>query len=178
MRVLVAVASRHGSTTEIAERIAAGLHAGGLEIDIQRIGVDHDADLTRYDAFVVGSAVYEGHWLRSGRRFLTDNQDQLRRAPVFLFSSGPIGDNNTIGVENAHVAELAELTGAVDHRQFPGRLDRSRLKRRERWIVDIVRAHDGDFRDWDAVDEWAATIVDRLTETGDPDASGFGTDRK
>jgi menaquinone-dependent protoporphyrinogen oxidase len=177
MNVLVAVASRHGSTAEIAERIVATLLAAGLEVDMQRIDDGAAADLGRYDAIVVGSAVYEGRWLRGARRFLADHQDQLRRIPVFLFSSGPVG-NNTIGVENGHVTNLAEMSGAIDHRQFPGRLDRALLKRRERWIVDIVRALDGDFRDWDAVEEWASTIAARLTAMGDRDAPRIVTDRQ
>ena len=177
MNVLVAVASRHGSTAEIAERIVATLLATGLEVDMHRIEDEAAADLDRYDAIVVGSAVYEGRWLRSARRFLTDHQDELRRVPVFLFSSGPVG-NNTIGVENDHVTNLTEVSGAIDHCQFSGRLDRSLLKRRERWIVDIVRAHDGDFRDWDAVDEWASTIATRLTAMGERDGPGVVSDRR
>jgi menaquinone-dependent protoporphyrinogen oxidase len=161
MRVLVAVASRHGSTSEIAERIAAGLRTGGHDVDLARIDEDPEVEVDHYDACVIGSAVYEGHWLRRARRFLSENRDQLQLMPVFLFSSGPVG-NNAIGVDNEHAAKLAALSGALDHRQFPGRLDRNSLKRRERWIVDVVRAHDGDFRDWDAVDEWAATIASRL----------------
>jgi menaquinone-dependent protoporphyrinogen oxidase len=161
MRVLVAVASRHGSTFEIAQRIAAGLRTNGHDVDLARIDDDPEVELERYDACVVGSAVYEGHWLRRARRFLNDNRDQLRQVPVFLFSSGPVG-NNAIGVDNEHATNLTELTGAAEHRQFPGRLDRHTLKRRERWIVDVVRAHDGDFRDWEAVDAWAATIASRL----------------
>jgi len=161
MSVLVAVVSRHGSTFEIAERIAAGLRTGGHDVDLEHIDEDPEIELDRYDACVIGSAVYEGHWLRRARRSLSDNRDHLRRVPVFLFSSGPVG-NNAIGVDNEHATKLAELSGAVDHRQFPGRLDRNTLKRRERWIVDVVRAHDGDFRDWDAIDEWAATIASRL----------------
>jgi menaquinone-dependent protoporphyrinogen oxidase len=177
MKVLVAVASRHGSTAEIAERIVATLLAADLEVDIHRIDDAAGRDLGGYDAIVVGSAVYEGHWLRSARRFVADHQDQLRRVPVFLFSSGPVG-NNTIGVENGHVTDLVELSGAVDHRQFPGRLDRDLLKRRECWIVDIVRAHDGDFRDWDAVAAWASTIAARLTAAGEQDAAEVVDDRQ
>lgn len=56
MSTLVAYASKHGATQGIAERIATTLKAAGHEAEARPVeAVD---DLTGYDAFVVGSAVY------------------------------------------------------------------------------------------------------------------------
>src|SRR5690606_13784617 len=67
MRVLIAVASRHGSTYEIAEVIAAEVRAAGDVVDL-RAAEDVDS-LESYDAVVLGSAVYMGKWLPEARQF-------------------------------------------------------------------------------------------------------------
>ena len=53
-------------------------------------------------------------------------------------------------------------TGALEHRLFTGRLDRSRLGLGERAVVRVVGAAEGDYRDWDDVRRWAASIADAL----------------
>ena len=104
MRILIAVASRHGSTTEIAERLADRLAEAGhaprvLDLVHARHLGDELDDLTSYDAYIVGSAIYEGHWLRQARTFVLRNAAHLQHAPVFLFSSGPIGDSEHVAID-------------------------------------------------------------------------------
>ena len=90
MRVLVSAASRHGSTTEIAARIAEILDPSPQIAVVVAAPAEVDS-LEGFDAYVIGSAVYMGHWL-------TDARDLVHRVsgwtdnPVWLFSSGPIGD--------------------------------------------------------------------------------------
>lgn len=64
MSILVAYASKHGATAEIAEGIAEGLRAAGH--DVADLPVQEVGDLERYDGFVLGSATYMGHWLKRG----------------------------------------------------------------------------------------------------------------
>ena len=66
------------------------------------------------------------------------------------------------------IDELVHAIDAVEHRVFSGRLERAELGRLERWIVDVVRARDGDFREWDGIDAWAAAIDTRVRATADP----------
>ena len=99
MKILVAVASRHGSTADIARRLAARLDDLGHTTTVVDLLRDHghggDPVVERHDAVVVGSAIYESHWLRSARTFVLRNATQLQHMPVFLFSSGPIGTAST-----------------------------------------------------------------------------------
>jgi len=60
------------------------------------------------------------------------------------------------------MARTMARTGAVEHRVFAGRLDMRNLGRVERTTARAVRAPEGDFRDWEAVTEWAAEIADSL----------------
>jgi len=80
-----------------------------------------------YEAFVLGSAVYFGNWLQEARGFVEAHGHELAARPVWLFSSGPIGDPPEPSEEKAvHIEAIREATGAEDHRLFGGKLDKSR----------------------------------------------------
>jgi menaquinone-dependent protoporphyrinogen oxidase len=155
VKVLVAFASRHGSTVEIAEAIGARLRAAGLGVDV--LAADEVDTVYPYDAYVLGSAVYMGSWLREARAFVDEHFELLRSRPVWLFSSGPIGESDTFDA-----TDLAADLQAVDHRLFDGRLDHRRLRLGERALVRAMRVPDGDHRDWAAIDGWAADIARTL----------------
>ena len=164
MRVLVTAASRHGATHEIADAIAAGLERRGVDAEAR-----HTEDLASadgYDAYVLGSAVYVGRWLDTARELIESNAESLSARPVWLFSSGPLGPPDGLKPEGDPVdaAALVETTRAIDHRVFAGRLDRGLLSFTEKALVVAVRAPEGDFRDWDAIDDFAAGIARHLAE--------------
>lgn len=161
MRVLVAVASKHGATREIADAIGEVLEGAGLEADVS--DVDEVGDILVYDAVVVGSGAYAGNWLKPARAFVDRNQDVLAGIPVWLFSSGPLGDPLKPDDEEAVKIEgIERVTGAVDHTVFAGALDKDKLGFGERAIIKAVRAQEGDFRNWTAIKAWAAEIAGTL----------------
>src|SRR6266566_4086424 len=90
MKALVAVATQHGATREIADMIGATIAARGIETDIRE--VEKVTAVDGYDGVVVGSAVYMGNWIKSARTFVEGNADELAARPTWMFSSGPIGD--------------------------------------------------------------------------------------
>lgn len=157
MKVLVTAASKHGTTTEIAEAIADVLRSAHLEVDV--IPPDDVQTIADYDAVVLGSGVYAGHWLKPARAFVERHELALRGRTVFLFSSGPIGDPPKPLEDAAEVATIDEATMALDHRVFAGRLTESELGAGERLIVKMVRAPFGDFRSWDDITDWATAIA-------------------
>lgn len=159
MTVLVTAASRHGSTAEIADAIAARLRERGLDVDRRR--PEEVGALGDCVAVVLGSAVYAGCWLGPATRLVDHRADELAARPVWLFSSGPVGEPAVPGTE-PDVTGLVARTHALDHRVFAGRLDRSGLGLAARAVVRVVKAPDGDFRDWDAIRAWAGEIADRL----------------
>jgi menaquinone-dependent protoporphyrinogen oxidase len=165
VRVLITAASRHGATHEIATAIAAGLARRGVEAEA-RPAEELDS-LDGYDAYVIGSAVYVGHWLDPASELVEAHAAALAGRPVWLFSSGPLGPPDKLKPEGdpVDVAGLIEASGAAEHRVFAGRLDRDLLSFGEKAVVVAVRAPEGDFRDWDAIDAFAAGIADRLIGT-------------
>ena len=80
--------------------------------------------------------------------FVHDNVEDLKRRPVWFFSSGPIGGMTTPDGEPAEVHALADLVGVRGHRLFAGRLRSADLGLTERIAVRAVHAQEGDFRDW------------------------------
>ncbi|MEO8626029.1 MAG: flavodoxin domain-containing protein [Candidatus Limnocylindrales bacterium] len=173
-QILIATASRHGSTFDIADEIARVLSRRGCVV------LDKAADETdgveRFDAVVCGSAVYMGRWLPEANAFVTRNADELAQRPVWLFSSGPIGEPPQPEGDPQGVAQLIERVGARGHRTFAGRLDRDRLSLAERVIVGMLRAPKGDFRDFPQVTAWATEIADELAPLGTDTTATDDTD--
>jgi hypothetical protein len=116
MTVLVAYATRHGSTTGIAERIAAGLRAAGLEVEALPVGEVRSVD--GYEGVVVGGAAYMFHWLREATEFVHRHSTALGQRPVGLGerllrlmpkarASMPVGDFREWPEIDAWAAEVA-----------------------------------------------------------------------
>ncbi len=157
MRVLVSAASKHGATTEVAATIAAALASAGLDAVVMA-----PADVTSLDgvdAAIVGSGVYAGHWLQPAKDLLARHRDALAAMPVWLFSSGPIGDPPLPAEDPVDAAPMAALIGARGHRVFAGEIDRAKLGFAEKAILAAVRAKAGDYRPWPAIESWAGEIV-------------------
>lgn len=163
MRALVTAASRHGSTTEIAAVLAETFRGNGVDVDLVAPGEVHE--LTGYDTIVLGSAVYYGRWMKEAKDFADRFSDALRLRQVWLFSSGPIGSDESSGGDPSDVASLVDTTGAAEHRSFSGKLDRTVLGFGEKLASRAVHAPEGDFRNWASVRSWAESIIDTPRRT-------------
>jgi acetate kinase len=164
VRVLVAAASRHGATAELAVAIADGVRrasGGSAEVVVRRPG--EVTDVADYDAVVLGSAVYFGHWLEEAHDLLLRCAVGLWERPVWLFSSGPVGIPERPPEALLDVDEELRLARAREHRIFPGRLERDRLDLAERAMVAALRAPEGDFRSWAAAKAWGESIGTALS---------------
>ena len=165
MTVLVTAASKHGATLEIAETIAHVLEDHGIPADL--VEIDDVDDLGSYDAFVVGSGIYLGNWLKDARRFLDAHATELARRPTWLFASGsivgepPVGDDPN-ALRTGLAAQLVEATNAREHKLFAGSLDPSKLGLLEKAAVRAAHASGGDYRDWSEIRRWAAEIAAQL----------------
>lgn len=163
MNVLVTAASKHGGTAEIAEWIAEELRRHDVNA-VVRQPADVDS-LDGYDAVVVGSAVYVGKWMEPATHLVERLQKQFRDRPVFLFSSGPAGDPPKPDKDPGDVESMRELSKALDHRLFAGRIARSQMGFGERAVITALRVPDGDYRPRTDVETWARAIAERLTST-------------
>jgi menaquinone-dependent protoporphyrinogen oxidase len=179
MRILVAYASKAGSTKGIAEFIGERLSEHGMQVDV--LPVDSVQKVENYDAFVVGSAVYMFHWVKEAKRFVLRNGTLLATRPVWLFSSGPVGlqkadskgrDLRDVSVSGPkEIDELREAARPRDHRVFFGALHSDRLGGTMGLAYKFIRRSktmresmpDGDYRDWEEVETWALGIAEALS---------------
>jgi menaquinone-dependent protoporphyrinogen oxidase len=160
MRVLVTAATKHGATGEIAQAIGEVLAEHGLDTTV--LAPEQVDTVNDYDAVVLGSAVYAGHWLKPARELVDRTGDVLAARPVWLFSSGPVGDPPKPEEDPVDVGEILQTTKARDHRVFAGKLVKQQLSFPEKAIVSALRVPQGDFRDWTEIKGWASTIGDTL----------------
>jgi menaquinone-dependent protoporphyrinogen oxidase len=166
MTVLVTAASKHGATLEIAEAVARALDEQGVSAEL--VGINEVSDLGSYDAYVIGSGIYLGNWLKEARRFVDDHAAELAQRPTWLFASGsivgepPVADDPN-ALRAGLVERLVETTHAREHKLFAGKLDSSKLGLLERAAVRGAHASEGDYRDWDEVERWAAEIAAELS---------------
>jgi menaquinone-dependent protoporphyrinogen oxidase len=162
---LVAYATKHGSTAEIAEAIAETLRARGIPTDVGPASDIHAID--EYGLVVVGSGVYMFRWHGDSVGFVKRFEGKLRDRPTWLFGSGPTGGTPEADEKLAQVladqppppgniAKLAARVGARGYRTFGGRAGPEMGGIFERWIPK------GDWRDFDAVRTWANGIADSV----------------
>jgi menaquinone-dependent protoporphyrinogen oxidase len=166
VRVLITVASMHGATAEIAAVLGEELSGQGLAATV--IPPEAVNDIESYDAFIIGSAVYTGHWLAPAKDLVYRYVDALASRPVWLFSSGPVGDpsgklSKAMRKDPVDVAALSRATHARGHVMFAGKLDPKTLSRPQHAALLIFRSLKGDFRDWPAIRKWARGIAQELT---------------
>ncbi len=164
-RILVAYASKYGSTTEIAKKIGEILDEAGLKVDV--LPAEQVDDLTPFDAVVLGSAVYAGSWRKEAVNFLEEYESSLTKIPVWLFSSGPMGEGDPITLMKGWSFPTAQqpIANRIHPRDiafFHGELNMEKLNFAERLIIKGFKSPVGDFRDWDAITDWAANIVSAL----------------
>ena len=160
MHILVTAASKHGATDEVAEAIAKRLEAVGLTVDRSA-----PADVTTvepYDAVIVGSAIYILQWMPEAHDFMQRFRDELRHKPVWAFSVGMNGVPKHSEQDASRVGPLLAHVNCRELRTFPGRYKPSLVSLRERSVARLAGVVEGDFRDWEAVDAWADSIIAAL----------------
>jgi menaquinone-dependent protoporphyrinogen oxidase len=181
--VLVVVASRHGGTRGIADRIAKVLEGEGVGAAV--VSPAAAKDLALADAVIVGSGVYMGSWLHEGVAFLEGDVAALALRPVWLFSSGPLkgstAEKTGSPLEDAlgpadgpgsggrkKVEALAVAVKAREHRVFYGAFDPTDPPKAmaERFVRMLPAFRGvlppGDYREWDVIDAWAQGIAGEL----------------
>src|SRR5579859_7811393 len=130
MTVLVCAASRHGATVEIAEAIGHTLTRHGIAVDVRP--AERVTMVDGYEAVVLGSAVYLGRWLEPARTLAVSAGRALATRPVWLFSSGPVGQPLEPAGDPVDLASIVTETCAIEHRVFAGVICRRRLGLAER----------------------------------------------
>ena len=156
--VLVAYATKHGTTEEVAETVAEELRGLGLEVELAELRKVRDLD--GYRAVVIGAPLYMGRWHADARKFLKRHRKALEELPVAVFALGPLknteeqvaGSRKQLDKALALAPELRPATVEV----FVGAVDPSKL----RFPFNKMAAEDN--RDWDTIRAWARSLPGEL----------------
>ena len=169
-KVLVAYASRCGSTGGVAEAIGEVLCDNGTAADVRL--VENVNDVASYSAIIVGSAIQKSKWLPEAMAFVEKNQEVLRQMPVAYFLACLALYEET--EENRRKArsfldplrEAAPQVQPEDIGLFAGVLDYSKLNLIYRTVMKSKMKKrgvpEGDFRDWDTIRSWAESLRPKL----------------
>jgi len=167
-KILMAYASKYGSTQEVAEVIAAILGERGLSVDLQPMR--QVRTLAGCSAVVLGAPLYFGLWHKDALNFLSRNEDALRQRPVAIFVLGPNsndekeiqGSRAQLDKELAKFPWLAPVVIEVFGGKFP-----AKLRLPESLIASLPASplHGmpaSDVRDWTAIRAWVYSMVQKL----------------
>jgi menaquinone-dependent protoporphyrinogen oxidase len=159
MRVLVTWGSRRGGTEGIGQTIGEALQERGFEV--VPLPADRVGGLGGFEAVIVGGALYAGRWPAAERRFVSRSVAELRKVPVWFFSSGPLDDSADRAEIPAtpQVAVLAERVGALGHATFGGRLS---ADAKGFPASAMAKEKSGDWRNSERVRAWAAELASAL----------------
>ncbi len=172
MGILVAYATDHGSTQGVADRIACRSRSRGIVAEVRE--VSEVADVMKYEAIVIGSAIHGGKWLAVARQFADRKAAALRERPVWLFSVSTLGDDESMFPawiakrlrawrgQTSELAELRMLLHSRGHRNFAGAITRSQWTVTGRVFFLALGGRYGDHRNWSAIDAWTDSIAAQL----------------
>jgi len=160
--ILLAYATRYGSTQEVAETITAALRELGLEVELQPM--QEVKRLDNYAAVVLGAAIYNAKWHPDAHQFLAQHQETLSRLPVAIFTLGPLSTSDAAKRNSRRQldSELAKYPWLkpVAVEIFAGKYDPSKpgLGFFDRFLPAR------DVRNWDAIRAWANTLPTLLQQ--------------
>jgi len=158
-KILVAYASRAGSTGEVAEAIGQVLCEAGAAVDVRL--AKEVTDLRPYRAVVVGSGIRVGKWLPEAVQFVERYQEALSRVPVAYFlvcltlNEDTEENRRTVA---AYLDPVRDLVQPVDVGLFAGVMDYNKLPFIFRLMMKAMKSPEGDFRDWEAIRAWAGQV--------------------
>jgi menaquinone-dependent protoporphyrinogen oxidase len=158
--ILLAYATRFGSTEEVAKRVGAELRIAGFEVDIRPI--KEVKGLDGYDAVVLGAAIYNARWHPEAHRFLSKHKEALERRRVAIFALGPLSTSEEAMQRSRRQLdkelEKYPWLKSVSVEVFIGKIDRTKMG-----LIDrLTSPASSDHMDWEAIRGWAEALPGRL----------------
>lgn len=158
--VLVTWATRYGSTEEVAHIIADDLLKQRFAVNA--LPMTEVKSLERYQAVVMGFALYIGRMHKDARHFLSSHQKELIHLPVALFVLGPVNadEKEFVTARSQLQKELAKLPwlSPIAQEVFGGRLDPKKFSFPLTLIPAMRNLPASDARNWDAIHAWAGHL--------------------
>lgn len=165
--VLVAFATRYGSTQEVAEAIATTLRERGLTVDLQPMREVRSLD--QYSAVVLGAPLYMFHWHKDAIHFLTQHRQALTQRLVAIFALGPFHNDEQEfqGAREQLTKELTKFPWLTPQSIaiFGGKFDPQKLTFPHNLVPALKTMPASDVRDWTAIRAWASDLAVQFQPT-------------
>jgi menaquinone-dependent protoporphyrinogen oxidase len=165
-KLLIAYASKCGSTAEIAKSMGKVLLEKGFEVDI--LPVNQVKTMDGYVGIRAGSAVRVGAGLPEAIDFVKNNQTTMQKIPTAIFTVHGLNWENTSASEalrKNYTNAVKQLISPADEAFFTGKIDYSTMTFLEKMLCKAVKAVEEDRRDWGLINGWAAEIPGKLRLT-------------
>jgi menaquinone-dependent protoporphyrinogen oxidase len=165
-RVLVAYASKAGSTAQVADAVARRLADAGLTVDVRRARNVRSMD--GYAAVIVGSAIRAGRWLSEASGFVKNHREALAARKTAFFTLCMTLQQDTPEHREkvaAYLKPVREILEPDEIEFFAGKMDYRKLALAPRLIVKHMRVPEGDFRDWHAIGAWADALGNEMARS-------------
>jgi menaquinone-dependent protoporphyrinogen oxidase len=165
-KILIAYASKSGTTRDIAQAIGKSLTDKGADASIQP--VKSVASLDGIAAVVIGSGIRMGRWLPEAEDFVRKNETRLKQMPTAFFTVHllHLDDGETSRAQRqAYTQAVRQILTPKTEVFFSGRLEFARLTIFERWISKAMKAQEQDLRDWNKIRTWAQGLCPTLELT-------------
>jgi menaquinone-dependent protoporphyrinogen oxidase len=165
-KVLIAYASKCGSTGEVAQAIAEELNQAGFSVDVSLVQTVKNLD--GYQAVVLGGAARMGKLLPAAAQFAEKYRADLGRMPAAYFTTGVtmITDTTENRLQAAGYLEpLCQVRQPVATGLFAGKVDHTKMEFPFNFLMSFVKEGqmvDGDYRDWTAIRAWARELAPKL----------------
>lgn len=164
-KLLVAYATKTGSTAQVAEALGKSLSGKGLSVEVRNMR--DVASLDGYAGAALGAPINGMRWMPEGAAFVSANATVLRSMPVALFYLSYIQFADGRGVWKRSISkgmdEMAASIGAFSVGAFGGKLS-GPFPAPARFIFGTRKDAPADLRDWDAIRAWADEIAPRFRE--------------
>ena len=160
-KVLIAYATKRGSTFEVAQAIGNILSKQGAEVDVN--AVQEVRSLDGYCTVIIGSAIRMAAWLPDAVDFVKKYQQSLEETRTAIFTVRILNSDDTPESEKerqAYTKEINDIIAPQSEAFFTGKVEPAELRFVERMLFKAVNSPEGDFRDWDYIRSWAKQVID------------------
>jgi menaquinone-dependent protoporphyrinogen oxidase len=159
--VLVAYATKMGSTKEVAEAVADALRGAGREVEFAPLR--EVRTLEGLGLIVIGAPLYMFKWHKEARGFLARFRQALAGLPCAVFALGPFEDTEKDwkSVRENFDKELARFPwfSPAVREVFGGAFDPAKLSFPYNLVPGLKKMPAKDIRDWDAIRAWAQDLA-------------------
>ena len=161
-KILVAYATKCGSTAEISTAITESLCAGGLSAELKR--ASSVKSIEGYQGVVLGTAIYMGSPLKEATDFIEKFVSQMADTPFAIFDvcltmKEATPENEKIALD--YLKSISDVISPIKSGAFSGRIDLATLPPLYRMFAQADNEGtlaEGDYRDWNVISTWAEEL--------------------